>query len=390
MPPNARSPHSDRAAPMLATFHRRLDEIDAAAWDALRPDDNPFLAHAFLAGLERHGCILPRLGWQPHHLALRDGERLVAAAPLYLKGNSHGEFVFDWSWADAYERHGVDYYPKLLAAVPYSPVTGPRLLAPDGAAQALAARAIRDECARLKLSSAHANFVADDQVDAFAGWLPRYDWQFHWRNRGWRDFGEFLDALTAKKRKNIRQERALVARAGVALERVRGDAMSAGDVDFVYACYRATFDDKGNYPALTRAFFGHLVDAMPRNVMAAIARTADGERVAAALFLHSSTTLYGRYWGALANVPGLHFEACYYQGIEYCLELGLARFEPGAQGEHKLARGFLPRRMRSFHHIADARFRDAIAHALAVEARHRDADGEELMRHSPYRDEADA
>ncbi|HJU38613.1 MAG TPA: GNAT family N-acetyltransferase, partial [Tahibacter sp.] len=198
-----------------------------------------------------------------------------------------------------------------------------------------------------------------------------------------------LDALTAKKRKNIRQERALVARAGVALERVRGDAMTADDVDFVHACYRATFDEKGNYPALTRAFFGHLVETMPANVMAVIARRG-GERIAMALFLASSTTLYGRYWGAFENVPGLHFEACYYQGIEYCLERGLARFEPGAQGEHKLARGFLPRRTRSFHHIADARFRDAIAHALRIETHHRDADGEELLRHSPYRDEAAA
>ncbi|HVJ61748.1 MAG TPA: GNAT family N-acetyltransferase [Tahibacter sp.] len=370
---------------MIATFHRRLDEIDAAAWDALRPDDNPFLAHAFLAGLERCGCIVPRFGWQPHHLAVHDGDRLVAAAPLYLKGNSHGEFVFDWAWADAYERHGVDYYPKLLAAVPYSPVTGPRLLAPDGAGRALAAQTIRAECERLRLSSAHANFVGAGQTDAFAGWLPRYDWQFHWRNRGWRDFGEFLDALTAKKRKNVRQERALVARSGIELARVRGDAMDDDDIDFVYACYRATFDEKGNHPALTRAFFGHLTAAMPRNVMAVVARHR-GERVAAALFLQSSTTLYGRYWGARVDVPGLHFEACYYQGIEYCIEQGLERFEPGAQGEHKLARGFLPQRTESFHYIADSRFRDAIAQALAVEAHHREADGEELLRHSPYRD----
>jgi predicted N-acyltransferase len=375
---------------MIATFHRRLDEIDAVAWDALRADDNPFLAHAFLAGLERHGCILSRLGWQPHHLALRDGDRLVAAAPLYLKGNSHGEFVFDWSWAEAYERHGHDYYPKLLAAVPYSPVTGPRLLAGnDDALAALCAQAIRAECERLSLSSAHANFVTEPQTGAFAGWLPRYDWQFHWVRRGWRNFDEFLDALAAKKRKNIRQERALVARAGVELVRVRGDAMTADDVDFVHACYRATFDEKGNYPALTREFFGHLVESMPRNVMAAIAYL-DGRRVAMALFLNSSTTLYGRYWGALEHVPGLHFEACYYQGIEYCLEHGLERFEPGAQGEHKLARGFLPQRTRSFHYVADPRFREAIARALTVEAQHRADDGEELLRHSPYRETMEA
>ena len=375
---------------MEATFHRRLDEIDAAAWDALRPDDNPFLAHAFLAGLERHGCIQPKLGWQPHHLAIRDGERLVAAAPLYLKANSHGEFVFDWAWADAYERHGHDYYPKLLAAVPYSPVNGPRLLAGgDAALEAAAARTIAACVEKLRLSSAHVNFVMPTQTDAFdeADWLPRHDWQFHWRNRGWRDFADFLDALTAKKRKNIRQERALVAKAGVDVVRVTGDAMTVEDWDFVYACYRATFDDKGNYPALTREFFGHLGTAMPRNVMAAIARR-DGERIAMALFLQSSTTLYGRYWGAFEEVPGLHFEACYYQGIEHCIAQGLQGFEPGAQGEHKIARGFLPTRTTSFHHIRDARFRRAIAASLADETVERQWRGDELMRHSPYREDA--
>jgi len=373
-----------------ARFHDRLDEIPAAAWNALLPDDNPFLDHAFLAGLERHGCIDARTGWQPHHLGLYDGRRLVAAAPLYLKGNSHGEFVFDWSWAAAYARHGLAYYPKLLCAVPYSPVAGPRLLAgrepgADALRRQLVA-AIRAEGERLGLSSAHLNFAADADADAFAGagWLPRFDWQFHWHNRGWRDFDDFLAALSHKKRKNIRQERARVARAGVHCEIRRGDELGDADWRALHGFYLATFDDKGNYPALTLDFFRHLGAALPQRVLAVLCRRRGGAPIAGALLLRSATTLYGRYWGCRETVEGLHFEACYYQGIDYCLREGLATFEPGAQGEHKLARGFLPARTRSFHWIADARFRAAVAEALRREAGLLEDYRADLLAHSPY------
>ncbi len=373
-----------------ARFHRRIDEIPEAAWDALRPDDNPFLAHAFLAGLERHGCVDPGTGWQPHHLGLYDGERLVAAAPLYLKGNSFGEFVFDWSWAHAYEQHGYDYYPKLLCAVPYSPVGGPRLLAGTGtqakALHAMLVAAIHAEAGRLRLSSAHLNFAAAGDVAALADsdWLPRFDWQFHWRNTaGWRDFDDFLAALNHKKRKSIRHERARVARAGVTCEIRHGDELAEADWQSLHDFYLATFEDKGNYAALTLDFFRHLGRAMPRNVVAVLCRR-DGHAVAGALMLRSSTTLYGRYWGAREHVEALHFEACYYQGIDYCLREGLAVFEPGAQGEHKLARGFLPTRTHSFHWIADPRFRAAIAEALRREAQALEAYREDLLEHSPY------
>jgi predicted N-acyltransferase len=373
---------------MQARFHPSLDEIPAQAWDALRPDDNPFLAHAFLAGLERHGCIDARAGWVPHHLGLYRNGHLVAAAPLYLKGNSHGEFVFDWSWAAAYERNGLDYYPKLLCAVPYSPVTGPRLLAgsdADGLHDALA-DAIRDEARRLGLSSAHLTFATREDQAALAprGWLARGDWQFHWSNpAGWTDFEAFLGALAHKKRKNIRRERARVAQAGVRCEIRHGDELDEGEWDALHAFYLATFEEHGNHPALTAAFFRHLGRAMPRNVVAVLCRRG-GTPIAGALMLRSSSTLYGRYWGSREHVDGLHFEACYYQGIEYCLREGLPRFEPGAQGEHKIARGFLPSPTRSFHWIADGRFREAIAAALARESRALEAYRRELMEHSPY------
>jgi predicted N-acyltransferase len=375
---------------LRARFHSSLDDIDAGEWNALLPDDNPFLDHAFLSGLERNGCIEPAQGWQPHHLGLYDGKRLLAAAPLYLKGNSHGEFVFDWSWASAYARNGLSYYPKLLCAVPYSPVTGPKLLvaqnADAGALRALLIATMRDEARRLDLSSAHLNFASAADVASFDGadWLPRFDWQFHWRNDGWRDFEQFLGALNHKKRKNIRQERARVERAGVACEIRHGDEMDDREWRALHGFYLSTFDDKGNFPALTLDFFRHLGRTMPRRVLAVLCRR-EGRLIAGALLLRSATTLYGRYWGSAEEIEGLHFEACYYQGIDYCLREGLQTFEPGAQGEHKLARGFLPTPTNSFHWIADPRFRDAIADALARERRMLQDYGEELLLHSPYR-----
>ena len=372
---------------LTARFHSRLAEIDAAQWNALLPDDNPFLDHAFLSGLEESGCLDAAHGWQPHHLALYDGDKLAAAAPLYLKGNSHGEFVFDWSWAHAYARNGLDYYPKLLCAVPYSPVTGPRLLGSVAIRGALI-DAMRAECGRLGLSSAHANFCIESDSVAFKDrneWLPRFDWQFHWINRGWRDFDDFLAALKPKKRKNIRQERAHVQRAGVHCEIRHGDELDDAEWRSIHDFYVATFDDKGNYPALTLEFFRHLGRTMPQNVIAVLCRRG-GDTIAMALMLRNSATLYGRYWGCREQVPGLHFEACYYQGIDYCLRHGLQRFEPGAQGEHKLARGFLPTMTRSFHYIADRRFRAAIADTLAREATALVAYREELLAHSPYAD----
>jgi uncharacterized protein len=373
---------------LQARFHASLEAIPSAQWDALRPNDNPFLSHAFLAGLERHGCLQPRAGWRPHHLALYDDTRLVAAAPCYLKSNSHGEFVFDHAWAEAYWRHGLDYFPKLLCAVPYSPVPGPRLLcgaAPVPALRAACLQALQQEAERAGLSSVHVNFD-DDVTDAdVPGWLPRFDWQFHWHNRGWPDFEAFLSALSAKKRKNIRQERAQVRRAGIRFRCLHGDEASEADLDAMHAFYIASFIDKGNLPVLTREFFGHLARTLPRQLLLVLAERG-GSAIAGALLLRSSDTLYGRYWGCSDPLPGLHFETCYYQGIDYCLRHGLARFEPGAQGEHKLARGFLPTRTHSLHHLRDPRFSAAVAASLRQEAAWLEAYRDELLVHSPYRE----
>ena len=370
----------------VARIHASLAEIPAAAWDALHDDGNPFVAHAFLAGLESTGCLRAGWGWTPRHIGLWVGDTLVAAAPGYLKDNSHGEFVFDHAWANAYARHGLDYYPKWLGAVPYSPVTGPRLLARSDDARAALAAAIAEDARGCGLSSAHVNFHEAAEDAAFGDeWLQRLDVQYHWRNEaGWRDFDDFLASMDHKHRKNIRQERARVERAGVRFRVLHGDEASEADLDAMHGFYLQTFADYGNAPALTPAFLRHLATHMPRSLVLVLA-DIDGEPVAGALCLRGGDTLYGRYWGAVRDVPGLHFEACYYQGIAYCLREGLARFEPGAQGVHKIARGFLPTLVRSHHWIAEPAFAEALAPWCAEERDVVHAQARELMRRSPFR-----
>ncbi|MEW9625837.1 GNAT family N-acetyltransferase [Rhodanobacter geophilus] len=367
-----------------ARFHERIADILATDWDALRPDGHPFVSHAFLHALEASGCIRPAWGWQAHHLGLYEHDRLRAAAPLYLKGNSHGEFVFDWSWADAWERAGGDYYPKLLCGVPYSPVSGPRLLAGGNAGlQRALVDAMRGEAERLRLSSVHANFLLPDEADAFdADWLARSDVQFHWHNRGWRDFDDFLAALSHKKRANIRHERARVAAGDLRVEWRGGNTLGDAEWAAVHALYLATFDAKGNHAALTADFFRRL-GALGGMAQLALAHDAD-DIAAMALFLEGDGVLYGRYWGSRVDVPGLHFELCYYRGIEHAIAQGLQCLEPGAQGEHKLARGFLPVRTRSRHLILHEGFRAAVREALQQEAASMDFYASECMAHSPY------
>ena len=369
-----------------ARFLPSLADMSARDWDALHDGRNPFVAHAFLHGLESQGCLRRDWGWTPHHLTLWEGDTLVAAAPGYLKDNSHGEFVFDHAWAHAYARYGLDYYPKWLCAVPYSPVTGPRLLAQDAAHRKALLTAVRDEVLRLGLSSAHVNFHAEDEDDAFASdWLPRIDVQYHWRNPGhWRDFDGFLADFDHKHRKNIRQERAKVQRAGVVIRTVHGDEATAADLEAMFGFYLRTFQDYGNSPALTLPFLQHLAQTMPRQLVMFLA-DHDGRTIAGALCLRGHDTLYGRYWGAEAPLPGLHFETCYYQGIAYCLREGLARFEPGAQGEHKIARGFLPAWVRSRHWIADPEFAGALAHWCDEESQAVRRYARTLQSHSPFK-----
>ncbi|WEN13918.1 GNAT family N-acetyltransferase [Rhodanobacter sp. AS-Z3] len=379
--------------PLHTLFHQRISDIDPMAWDALRANANPFVSHAFLSALEDTGCIRPDQGWQAHHLGLYDGDRLVAAAPLYLKGNSHGEFVFDWGWARAWERAGGQYYPKLLTGVPYSPVPGPRLLAGDGEhtlrLQHELVTAMQREASRLGLSSIHANFLQSDELAAFdANWLARSDVQFHWHNRGYRHFPDFLAALNHKKRKNILRERSQVEASGLMIEWKAGNSLSNDEWDSVHALYQATFDAKGNQAVLTTAFFRRLGE-LGTLAQVALARR-DGIVVAMALFLHGDGVLYGRYWGASVEVPGLHFELCYYQGIEYAIAQKLSHFEPGAQGEHKLARGFLPTRTHSRHWLAHKDFRAAVAESLAHEGPAVDTYAAELLQHSPYANHGDS
>ncbi len=377
-----------------ARLHRALSELPAADWDALHDGRNPFVAHAFLDGLERTGCLRPDWGWTPCHLGLWEGDALVAAAPGYLKANSHGEFVFDHAWAQAYARHGLDYYPKWLCAVPYSPVTGPRLLARDDAARRRLPAAIAGFVQRSGLSSAHVNFHYAASEAAFAaepedaGWMLREDLQYHWRNdAGWRDFEAFLGAMDHRHRKNIRQERRKVRDAGIVVRVVHGDEASDDDLAAMHGFYLATFADYGNSPALTLEFLRHLADAMPRQMVLMLAER-DGRAIAGALCLRGGDTLYGRYWGASERHPGLHFETCYYQGIDYCLREGLRQFEPGAQGEHKIARGFLPVRVRSRHWIADPRFAQALHGWCAEERAAVEAQQQALLRHAPFRGDA--
>jgi predicted N-acyltransferase len=353
---------------------QRIEDVDAAAWDRLNPRGYPFLAHGFLAALERHGAVAPETGWHPHHLALFDGATLVAAAPAYLKTHSWGEFVFDFAWAEAYARNGLDYYPKLVAAVPFTPATGPRLLLdpardPEPLADALArgAQAVVD---RAGLSSAHWLFPhpADAEYLRAAGYSIRHGCQYHWYNRGYADFEAFLGALSAKKRKNIRRERRQVSEQGIGFRWIPGTQARDHDWLTMYQFYQDTFDRHGNPSFLEADFFPGLGNSLGDAVLLVLAYQGDNEEpVAGALFLKGADTLFGRYWGTRRDIPGLHFETCYYQGIDFCIEHGLASFEPGAQGEHKLLRGFSPVTTRSCHWVRDPVFREAVGRALATE-----------------------
>jgi predicted N-acyltransferase len=363
-----------------------LYSVPAQAWDALHDGRNPFVTHAFLSGLEEHGCLRDDWGWSPQHLTLWEGGELVAAAPGYVKTNSHGEFVFDHAWAHAYERYGRDYFPKFLCAVPYSPVTGPRLLARRMEHSRALLNAMSDLTRTAGLSSAHVNFHTEGEEPAFpAGWLRRLDVQYHWRNdAGWTTFEEFLGAMDHKHRKNIRQERTKVARAGVTFRIVHGDEASEDDLATMFGFYLQTFAEYGNSPALTLEFIRHLAREMPRSLVVFLAEQ-DGTAIAGALCLRGGETLYGRYWGAATQLPGLHFEACYYQGIDYCLREGLRVFEPGAQGQHKIARGFLPTFVRSRHFIADPVFAEALGRWCTEEAESVRGYAALLETHSPFR-----
>jgi uncharacterized protein len=345
-----------------------ISDIPDRAWNALGSRDYPFLRHEFLHALEQHGAATARSGWQPRHLLLEDSTGLQAAAPLYLKSHSYGEFVFDFSWAEASQRLGRDYYPKLLNAVPFNPVTGPRLLARTPAARTALAQAVRSQAESLGLSSAHALFLGADDRTAYteAGFLLRMDCHYQWFNPGYRDFEDYLDALPGRRRKEIRRERRKVAEAGVRFEIMAGAAVPEPLWPAIYRCYANTYRLRGQPPYLSLECLKAIGRSLGREVRMFLAWREDA-LIAAAYMIEAGDSLYGRHWGCLEAAPGLHFETCYYQGIEYCIARRLARFDAGAQGEHKLHRGFAPVATWSAHWLADARLRAAVADFLRRE-----------------------
>ncbi len=362
-----------------------LAQIPARAWDVLAPGQ-PLLSHAFLSALHDTGCASPRTGWQPRYLTAWAGTRLVGALPLYAKAHSFGEYVFDWAWADAYRRYRRRYYPKLLAAIPFTPTPGPRLLAhehPTRDALLAHALALVGEGA---YSSLHLLFPDEDDLARCArhGMLIRHGVQFRWENPGYRDFADFLDAFNHDKRKKVKQERRKLAEQGVAFTRKVGPEISARDWAFFHACYERTYHAHGSTPYLTREFFEAIGAAMPEHLLLVVGSRA-GRPVCAALDVHGADALWGRYWGATEYLPGLHFEACYYQAIEFCIERGIARFEGGAQGAHKLARGLLPVTTSSAHAIADPDFARAIAEFCRREQAEVARTVDELESASPFK-----
>ncbi|HYX75046.1 MAG TPA: peptidogalycan biosysnthesis protein [Steroidobacteraceae bacterium] len=371
--------------------HHSIEELGAAQWNALGAADNPFTRYEFLAALEHARCIGRGSGWEPRYLMLRDARGAAAGAAAFVKTHSFGEFVFDFAWARGYERLGRRYYPKLTLAAPFTPATGPRLLVrPDLHWEEYADRLLAElerYAVSHSLSGVHALFLDETVRAACArrGWLLRRDCQFHWTNRGYTSFEDYLATFTAEKRKKARRERRRVAEAGVHFETRLGGELDDALLDRIYALHRDTFLRHGHEPYLTRLFFGEAARTMPESLMVKLAlqgRTV----VAVAIFFQSAQALYGRYWGAAADFHSLHFEACYHQGIEFCIERRIERFEPGTQGEHKVSRGFEPAITWSAHYIADADFRAAIGEYLEREGAAVDAYALEVQGHVPYRE----
>ncbi|WHS98939.1 MAG: hypothetical protein LZT29_01904 [Pantoea stewartii] len=363
-----------------------LSDIPAAEWDALLPDDQPFLRHAFLLSLEDSGSVRPERGWQPAHLVWREQGELCAALPGYQKSHSQGEYVFDHAWADACQRAGIAYYPKWLGAIPFSPVTGARVLGKSDAAIRLLSR-LPDwlECqalsgAHINFTDSHANALLAEQPD----WLARLGCQYHWHNRGYRDFQDFLDTLMSRKRKQLRKEREQVALNGFEFDWYRGDQLREDQWDFVYSCYANTYAVRGQRPYLTRAFFSLLAARLPENIRVVIARLQQ-QPAAMAFYLKDGESLYGRYWGCLAEFNQLHFETCFYQGMDFAIAEGLQRFDAGAQGEHKLVRGFEPQITHSWHYLCHPGLRAAVDDFLQQERQGVHLWAEEARDALPYR-----
>ena len=378
---------ADRETEVVAKLAGGVSGLNAAAWDRLAGDD-PFVGHAFLSALERSGSVGKGTGWTPATLLIEDdADRLIGAAPAYLKAHSQGEYVFDHAWADAFERAGGNYYPKLQVAVPFTPVPGPRLLGDRPQHLLAAAEAV---VMQNEISSAHITFI--DEAGAAEcerrGWLFRYGVQYHWGNRGYRDFDDFLDTLSSRKRKSIRKER-LTAREGLEFVTLRGPEIAPAHWDWMWRFYQDTGSRKWGRPYLTREFFDLVAERMSNEILLFLA-CRDGRPIAGALNFIGRDTLFGRYWGTVEEVPFLHFELCYYQAVEWAIENGLRSVQAGAQGEHKVARGYEPVITKSAHFIPNRSFRNAVAEFLEAEREGIAVEFEWLRRELPYRDSSSA
>ena len=371
----------------------RLSDISASEWNALLAEDaGPFLRHEFLSALEETGCVGGNTGWQVAHLVLKDGQKLLGAMPLYLKQHSYGEYVFDWSWAQAYEQQGMQYFPKALCAIPFTPVQGSRILNAGNVDASLVGQrlieGLKTVVLQNKLSSAHVLFPYSAEVTELKnqGFMLRDSVQFHWHNQGFETFEQFLAALTMKRRKNIRREREQVAGELISFRHVPGASSTDADWEFFYRCYANTYLEHHSNPYLSEIFFKLWVQRMPENLHLIIAERSGNPIAASMLVVDSvSSKAYGRYWGAIEHVPCLHFDTAYYQAIEYCIANRIQTFEGGAQGEHKMARGFLPTTIQSAHFIADPQFAKAVQHFLNREHQGIGAYVDELAEHSPLK-----
>lgn len=371
-----------------------LSDITESDWNALLASDSgPFLKYAFLNALEKTGCVGGNTGWQAAHLIVEDSKsRLLGAMPLYLKQHSYGEFVFDWAWAQAYEQNGMAYYPKALSAIPFTPVRGPRLLvspkADKGAIQAAIVSGLKTLVSQNGLSSAHVLFPENEELEALKqqGFMLRDSVQFHWHNQSYRDFERYLADLTMKRRKNIRRERAAVEGHQISYRHIPGEMATPSDWSFFYRCYENTYIEHRSSPYLTEECIHLLGSSMPENFHLIIA-TQNEMPIASSLLVVDKLNkkAYGRYWGAIKHIPCLHFELAYYQAIEYCIKEGIQVFEGGAQGEHKMARGFLPTTLQSAHWIADANFSSAVKRFLEREHEGMAAYVDELEQHIPLK-----
>ncbi len=369
----------------------QISDVPRQAWDSiLPPSAGPFMQHSFLSLLEKTSCVSAETGWKPSHLALYEagGESLLGALPLYLKTHSYGEYVFDWSWAEAYTQAGLPYFPKALSAIPFTPVTSSRLLARSTEHQEALITGLKQLVDELSLSSAHILFPAEGEAKLLreAGFLKRESVQFHWHNQGYRDFEGFLSTLTMKRRKNIKRERRQVQSAGITFEHLPGESMTEEDVLFFYRCYRNTYQNHYSTPYLNQLFFQEWVQQMPRNLHLIVAKR-EGQAIASALLVidRELNKAYGRYWGCIEQHPCLHFETAFYQAIDYCIREGIQTLEGGAQGEHKMARGFMPTTVSSYHHLSDPRFAAAVARFLERERQGIGQYLDELAEHSPLR-----